>query len=344
MATITTLIPAYKKDYLGELFLGLARQNFRDFRVVLSDDSPGEEISALIRSGHFGALLKGLDLTLLVGPKHARLNHVALIRHWNHSSPYVHIHLDDDLIYPDFYRQHLEAHATGRFSASISRRWITHMDSRPVHGIEQPRFVAQSPLRVVPVDGDALFSSMVPTCNNWLGEFSNMLLSAEGLSHWPVASATEMNYYGWPDVGFLLTAGQHLPVAVLRDHLGVFRQHPGQTTHQARHHGGRVSFMAWAAYALQAWKEGRITHPQAVHAISYTVGECLKRFAEDDAIANRFYDLIQHQGHSMEGLYAAFKPFWLELLASHPATAPEAVFAPRAAATSAPAATEATPA
>jgi hypothetical protein len=89
MATITTLIPAYKKDYLGEVFLGLQRQTCKDFRVILSDDSPGDEISALIRSGHFGALLRGLDLQVLQGPKNIRLNYRALVQAWGQSSPYV---------------------------------------------------------------------------------------------------------------------------------------------------------------------------------------------------------------------------------------------------------------
>ena len=58
MATITTLIPAYKKEFLGEVFLGLRRQSFKDFRIVLSDDSPGDEISSLIRADREQALFR----------------------------------------------------------------------------------------------------------------------------------------------------------------------------------------------------------------------------------------------------------------------------------------------
>ena len=43
MSLLTTLIPAYKKDYLAELFLGLRHQRFKDFRGILSDDTPGAE-------------------------------------------------------------------------------------------------------------------------------------------------------------------------------------------------------------------------------------------------------------------------------------------------------------
>ena len=322
MPTITTLIPAYKKQYLGETLLGLARQTFRDFRVILSDDSPGEEITHLIRSGHFGDLGKTLDLHVVRGPKHARLNHQSLMDLWGGSSPFVHIQLDDDVIYPEFYRSHMLAHQTGRFSASISRRWITHGDTRPVMAINQPAFVANSPLLHVPVDEEALFSSMVPTCNNWAGEFSNIVMSAEGARAYPRPPENELSYYGWLDVGFLLTAVQRAPLVFLRDHLGVFRQHPDQTTHHLRTHGGRVSSMAWVTTALLAWREGRISRADVVTAITWNVRQCLARFGEDDPVINEFFDLIQAHGGDLERLYAAYKPLWLRVLASHPATAP----------------------
>lgn len=323
MATITTLIPAYKKDYLGEVFLGLQRQTCKDFRIVLSDDSPGDEITALIRGGHFGALLKGLDLQVLRGPKNARLNHLALVEHWNRASPYVHLHLDDDVIYPEFYAAHLAAHAGGRYSASVSRRWYSHLDTRPVHGVALPEFVHRSPLQVVPVGPEELFISMVPHCHNWMGEFSNMLISAEGMAHWPRPPAQGLNYFGWLDVGLLLSAVQHAPIAVLRDHLGVFRQHPEQTTHRMHAHGGVVSNLAWVTCALQAWKEGRISDAQTVQAIRFMVMHCLKLFGEEHPVVNQFYDLVQQRGGDLAQLCQGYTALWQDLLRRHPCTLPD---------------------
>jgi hypothetical protein len=326
MATITTLIPAYKKDYLAELFLGLARQSCRDFRVVIGDDSPDDGIAALIQAGQWSDLTRGMDITVLRGPKNMRLNQRALLDHWADSSPYVHMHLDDDVIFPDFYRQHLQAHAGGEFCASVSRRWLSHENTRPVYGFDQPACVTDSALRFVPLDGKTLVASMVPVCNNWMGEFSNILLSAAGARLWPRAAAQGMNYFGWPDVGYLLEASQTLPVVVLRDHLSVFRQHPAQTTHHMQHHGGRVSSLAWAANALHAWKTGQISHVQAVQAITHTVGICLKRYGEDDEVMDRFFDIVQQHGRQMDALYQHFEQFWRRLLASHASTAPAGVF------------------
>jgi hypothetical protein len=324
MPTITTLIPAYKKEFLGETLLGLARQTFRDFRVIVSDDSPDDEITHLIGAGHYGELARTLDLRVVRGPKNARQNHQALIDLWADSSPYVHLQLDDDVVFPEFYRTHLAAHQSGRFSASISRRWVTHGDGRPVMGINQPAIVAASPLHCVPVDAQALFQTMVPTCNNWVGEFTHMVLSAEGARAYPRPPVDDLSYYGWLDVGFLLTAVQKAPIVIVRDHLGIFRQHAAQTTHHMNTGIGRVSSMAWVTTALLAWREGRITPADVVTAISWNVRECLARFGEDDPVMNEFFDLIQAHGGDLERLYAAYRPFWLRVLASHPATAPAA--------------------
>ena len=327
MPTITTLIPAYKKEFLGETLLGLARQSFRDFRVILSDDSPGDEITQLIQSGHYGELARSLDLTVVRGPKNARLNHQALIDRWADSSPFVHLQLDDDVVFPEFYRSHMVAHQTGRFSASVSRRWVTHGDARPTMGINQPAAVAQSPLLHVPVDAETLFKTMVPTCNNWIGEFSHIVMSAEGARAYPRPPVDDLSYYGWLDVGFVLAAVQKAPLVIVRDHLGIFRQHAAQTTHHMNTGIGRVSSLAWITTALLACREGRITSADVVTAIKWNVRQCLERFGEDDPVMNESFDLIQRHGGDLQRLHDAWKPFWLRLLAMHPATAPAAAAA-----------------
>jgi len=300
----------------------LQRQTCRDFRVILSDDSPDAEISALLRGGHFDAVTRGLEIELVRGPGHARLNFTSLIDLWAGRTPFVHLQLDDDVIFPDFYREHLDAHAGGRYSVSASRRWIANADGRPLHGFDLPACITASPLRRVPVDAQALFQSMVPACSNWVGEFSNMVLSAEGARHWPRPPASGLSYYSWMDVGFLLSAVRHAPMVYLPDHLSLFRSHPRQTTQQMNNHGGRVSSMGWVTCALQAWREQRITAAQAVNAIMVTVRQCLDRHGEGDPVIDEFYDTIQAHGASLDALAAAFEPFWLRVLASHRATAP----------------------
>jgi len=326
MTTLTTLIPAYKKQYLGDVFEGLKHQFFKDFRVILSDDSPNGEITDMLRAGRFRAQIEHLDLTVVPGPRNARLNFLWLLEQWGGSTPLVHLHLDDDSILPDFYEQHVRAHRSGEYSLSVSRRWYAQANGQVIAGNAPPAFVADSALRVTPIHAEQLFTSMVPECDNWLGEYTAMVLSADAARRFPRASRTEMTYFGWPDVSLLLTAAQQAPIAFVNDHLSVFRQHPAQSTHNVKHHGGRVSSMAWAANALLAWRHGRVTGNEAVKAIMTTVRACLDAFGEDDEVINRFFTIVQQHGRSLDELYNAFEAFWLPLLASHPATAPEGVF------------------
>ena len=174
MTTITTLIPAYKPEYLGETLMSLRRQSFRDFRVVVSDDSPDGKIIALLRDGAFAAATDGLNVLAVRGPGNARLNHLSLLDRWAGSSPFVHLLMDDDVVFPNFDQSHLAAHAGGAYGVSVSARWLSQDDSRPAFALPVPAAIANSPLRAVPLQGDQVFATVVPGCENWLGELSFM--------------------------------------------------------------------------------------------------------------------------------------------------------------------------
>lgn len=345
MSTITTLIPAYKKDYLAELFIGLRQQTFQDFRVVLSDDSPGAEITRLIREGHFAQVIGTLDLTVVRGPRHARRNHEQLVGLWAsreaaRRSPLIHVHLDDDVIFPEFYRSHVQAHehaiTLGRpLGVSVSRRWLSGPDGRPTGTLPLPEAVTQALAKAHPasggeatgnalmVDPALLFDTTVAVCQNWLGELSNMVFSAAGAAHYPMPPAEGLNYYALLDIGWVLQLADQAPVAFLADPMSVFRQHPQQTTHNVASHGGRLAHLAWVTYAIAAWRQGRIDARAAVKAVGIATQRCLRQYP-NDPVMSRFFGLLQHQGTSMEGLSAAYEAFWGELLASDAGTRPVA--------------------
>ena len=321
MTLLTTLIPAYKPEYLGEVFLGLRRQSLRDFRVILSDDSPGGVIAEMIHAGHFGPLTTELNLLVVRGPGNARRNHEQLLDRWAGQTPLLHFHLDDDVIFPNFYRAHAAAHASGEFCATVSQRWLSQTDSRPAWDLPLPAFVNDSLLRAVPVSAQQLISSTLPTCENWLGEFSNIVLSAAGAAHYPRPPVDRLSYYGLMDIGALLAAVSVQPLLFLRDHLGVFRQHAQQSTRTTlRSHGHRVAMLVWATYALHAWHEGRVSDEDAIRAISITVQRCAQLYGQDDQVMNEFFNIVQHQSASLTLLHEVFSRFWLNLLASHPGT------------------------
>lgn len=328
MTELTTLIPAYKKEWLGELFHSLRAQTWRGFRVILSDDSPGAAITRHIREGHFDAALAGIDLTVVRGPGNARRNHEQLMRLWGGRTPLVHLLMDDDLLAPEFYRRHVEAHraaaAAGEpLGVSVSRRWLSAADGKPALDLPLPAFVTATPARDVRVAPQTLIDTTVAVCENWLGELSHMVFSAAGAAHYPLPPAQGLSAYALLDIGWVLETSRHLPVLYLNEHLGVFRQHPQQTTHALATPGGRIAHLAWVTYALWCWKAGRLADRTAVQAIGIATQRCLRAYP-DDPVLGEFFDLLQHQGTSLERLHDMYAAWWQRLLASHPGTRPAA--------------------
>ena len=323
MTQITTLIPAYKKEYLRDVFLGLRRQTFKDFKVIVSDDSPGQVITDMIRSRHWGNLTDELHLTVVRGPGNARRNHEQLLDLWSGQSPLVHFHLDDDIIYPEFYRTHVSVHAAAPCSASVSQRWLSHDDGAPAWTLPLPALVHECPGHVFQLSPEELFNSTVATCDNWLGELSNIVLSAEAAMRYPRSPVVDLNYYGLMDIGTLLQASVAEPVTFIREYLGVFRQNAQQTTQSAATstHGGRVGFLAWVTYALAAWRDGHISGEKAVQAIGIATRRIVHHFSESPEMAP-YFALLERNAGSLDQFYDGYRQFWLALLASHPGTSP----------------------
>ncbi len=314
MSTLTTLIPAYKSQYLAALLLGLRSQTFRDFRVVLADDSPDGSITDLIRRGTYDALIDAIDLLVVPGPRRGSFKNVQhLLRHWGSQSALVHLHMDDDVIYPDFYRMHAMTHASATLGATVSQRWLASADGRPVAQLPVPAFIEQQPQRIVAVDAATLFASTVPLCRNWLGEFSNAVLAQSAAQRLLQARLGGLSYYGLGDIGVLLDASQVLPIGFLHDHLSLFRSHPTQATAQRASHGLKCGYLAWVALAMGARAVGRISEVQARQTITLTTRNCQQHYAGDRSFAE-FFDIVQRHGGSCAALRQPFCDYWQSLL------------------------------
>lgn len=317
MTTLTTLIPAYKADYLSSLFLGLCRQSFQDFRVILSDDSPGGVITEMIRSGKFQALTSRLNLVVVKGPHSASRNHEQLMDLWDGKTPLVHMHNDDDVIYPDFYLRHVQAHATHTCCATVSQRWLSHDDGVPAWSLPLPDFITQSDQHVVQVASEQLFQSTVGRCTNWLGELSNIVMSTDGAAHYPRPPTQDLSYYGLLDIGFILSAGEHLPVTFIREPLSVFRQNAQQTTHNTLTPLDSIGHLAWVAYALLAWRNGRLSAADTLEAIGVATQRTHKLFGHAPFLLP-YYEALTMHSQSLDALSEAFCTFWLNLIDSIP--------------------------
>lgn len=316
MTSLITLIPAYKADYLAELFLGLRSQSFKDFRVVLSDDSPGGAITELIRSGAFESLIAALNLLVVQGPRQGSLKNIHhLIDGWAGQAPLVHVLMDDDIVYPDFYRSHALAHARGAPGASVSQRWLTASDGRPGAMPALPAFFDDVPERLVYLDAQALFATTALHCQNWLGEFSNMVLSQEAVRRLRGSSMNGLSYYGLADIGVLLDVSNHAPIVFIRDHLGGFRSHPQQTTHKRQSFALKCGYIAWVALALAGWRSGHLNAEQTQASLAISVGQCMNQFASDASLSE-FFGIAIANARNLSSFDEHFGIWWARLLST----------------------------
>lgn len=318
MSTITTLIPAYKSQYLGELFLGLKTQTCRDFRVVLSDDSPGGEITDLIRRGAFDALIDTLDLLVVQGPRRGAFPNIRhLLQQLSPQDTLVHLLMDDDVIYPDFYRLHAMTHASAPLGATVSQRWLAAADGRPVAQLPLPEPIEQQPQRIVAVDGRALVDTTITHCRNWLGEFSNAVLARPAVERLRHATLGGLSYYGLADIGVMIDVSAERPIGFIHDHLGLFRSHAAQSTAARASHGLQCGYLAWASLALGARRAGRLADPPARRALQRVVELTRAQYANVPAFSEYFAMVDRHAG-DLDAMHASFAPFWHRLLQSHP--------------------------
>jgi GT2 family glycosyltransferase len=129
---ITTLIPAYKPTFIDELLHSLATQTYKQFKVIVSDDSPDGIVTQVIQSKQLSQLTQQLNVTVIRGPQQGGYSNIFnLVRNYANSSDYFHILLDDDVIYPTFYETHVREHQKSNALVSVSARWNVNKQGQP---------------------------------------------------------------------------------------------------------------------------------------------------------------------------------------------------------------------
>ncbi len=323
MTTLVTLIPAYRPTYLGEVLAALAAQTWRDFRVVVSDDSPNGEVSRWLRAGGSRAATRALDVTLVQGPRRGAMHNLnALLRGGAAGARLVHLMMDDDLLTARFYERHVAAHdaAIGEaVTASVSRRVLVDDRSQvlgefPVPAAIRARAATLPSNPPLTFDFATLAATTIPACDNWLGELSHAVFTRDAAMQLLHSTLGRLSTYGLGDIGLLLQAAQRGRVAWIDEHLGGFRQHATSSTSARRSFGHRCGYLAWAALALDAWSLGAIDARGAATAIAHVVRQCLLHYP-DDALMAGFVGLVEHNGSDLATLYSRFEVYWHAALA-----------------------------
>jgi hypothetical protein len=280
---IVTLVPAYKPQYLPDLLSSLRLQTRPSQHIVFSDDSKQGEYRTVLFSEGLAPLRQGLSIECVEGPRRGGYpNIVRLVELWAGRSALVHVMLDDDLLYPSFYERHLVAHASARFSCSISRRWTASETGQPISGQPVPSAVEQTAHRLVSLDSDVVFMTTASECRNWFGEFSNAVFRAETVPILLKPAFEGVSYAGLWDLGAFMAASLQAPIGYIQDHLGSFRTGGQGNSGQLYGPYMKAAHLGYAALGLGGRRLGRYSDTQAQRCFSTIANALQVRYAAQD--------------------------------------------------------------
>jgi hypothetical protein len=314
---ITTLIPAFKPQFLPELLQCLRLQTRPTQKIIFSDDSPGGEYRATLFSDALAPLRNGLDIECVDGPRRGGYaNMMHLVNVWAGRSELIHLLLDDDVCYPEFYERHLVAHASAKLSCSISRRWTADENGRPLQGQPVPLGVASNMNRILALDAGAVFMSTAIECKNWFGEFSNAIFHADcaPLLLKPVFGS--VSYAGLWDLGAFMAASLHGPVGYLQDHLGYVRTSPSGNSSKFFGPYMKGAHLGYAALVLGGQEIGQYTPEQARTAFGTLSLAMAQRYGSQEDMLP-FIALLPKMAQGDELARASFIEIWHAFLRKH---------------------------
>lgn len=311
---ILTLIPAFRADYLEDVFQGLACQTYKNFKVIVADDSANGSVSSHIISGKYSIYTSGLDISIIKGGGSEFENHNLLLRTWGGSTALAHIHHDDDYILPDFYRQHIIAHGNLPITISASPRWLANRDGHPAAYSHSPIDSSHSNERYSVLKPDYLVKSLLVPVRNWIGEFSNVVFSSKFLEFMPSLPSIDDPFWGMNDMSMYLTnCGHGDNMGYIRDHLSVYRRPVANVEYRNPNTiSGKILRFAWVAFSVEAWRNKMLNDEDFLAALSNSLKAYAVAVPADEMI-NNLADSISNANGNLQTIADLLSEAWSTL-------------------------------
>lgn len=310
---ITTLIPAYKPQFFAELLLGLANQTYKDFKVVVSDDSPNNEVTSLINSSQLAPIRNAIQLEVIAGPKLGGYqNAFSLLRKYAQESDFFHLLFDDDVIYPTFYETHLREHGKQTSLVSVSARWMANPHGQPY---SQPMDYETAKKLEQNFDAKTICQQMLPAFHNKLGEYSHALYRKEAAPLLLTPSIDELSYFGLDDLGSFINATKETKGIYIANTLGFFRTHPQQNTNNTQNTSIKSAHLAWIAMAVIAHNRGWLDNNQFGQCVMRVKKALLKAYQNNEEISP-FLNIFETE-KELDSFKRQFTQLWSEFLLSN---------------------------
>ena len=316
----TTLIPVYKTQFIEDTVQCLKAQTLQNFQVIFSDDSPTQDLVELLGEFHADTPIT-FPFQVIQGK---RLGPVSNCHHlltaWNFSSPYIHYLLDDDLIFPDFYRWHAQAYERTQAKTCISARIVVNEKKSPLGTSSLPDYIWQADTTITPLSLQSCITSIIPTCNNWLGELSSATFHGATMSATLTGSLRRIPYYGLNDLGIFLEMIAAEPAAYIQNNLGAFRINRLQTSGDSRSTIFKSTIISWISLALDAHSMGALNAAalaQTLTTIKKSIDNLLPSNPELQPLAQHLRHW-QTQPQDISTFAQAFASYWSQQLQHYP--------------------------
>lgn len=304
---ITTLIPAYKPTYLDELLHSLATQTYKQFKVIVSDDSPDGVVNQVIQSKQLSHLIQQLNVTVIRGPMQGGYtNTFNLVRNYANNSEYFHIMLDDDVIYPTFYEAHIREHQKSNALVSVSARWNANKQGQP---FALTMDYATSQIFEQSFSAANIANQLVSKGTNKLGEYTHAVYKQEAASIILNPSINGISYFGIDDIGSYIHASMQHAGIWIPDPLGFFRVHAEQNTQNTQNDTIKCSHYAWIALGIASYEQSWISEAQLWALISKMKGKVQMRFSQD-ALGIKMLNLFNSHANYSANFKDQFIALW----------------------------------
>lgn len=311
---VTCLVPAFKRRYLRQLLTNAHHQSLPAVRIVISDDTPGDEIIADIAASQITEQLTK-RMRVVSGPKqghHRNIEHLISI-FLEEPTSHFHILNDDDLLFPEFYATHATMARRYDPVCSISRRWIADDQGFPVRGARYPPNLTEDDRMDVEISSGLIADTYLADGHNWLGELSCAVFRADYFdSSTRYCVYKDIPYFGLNDIGAFLTATIKGRVMFSNQYLGAFRRSTNSLT-TSRGYAFSLAILARIAVTLVACEHQLVGFDRLVRAIEAAREQWIFHYGKNP-VSTKLAELIEG-GPTYADLKSGFLDYWHRYLA-----------------------------
>jgi hypothetical protein len=309
---LMTLIPAFKPEFLDKTLSSVHSQSIRPSCVLISDDSQNSIFVKLHNANHYKTCFPNLNIQVIEGPKTgAPSNLLNLIRHAKGKAKYFHFLFDDDVIFPEFYNEHLRVLQAAVANCTISRRWIIDEMGAVINSTSSP-FVPNSS-KYLKLEAKLLFETIIPNINNWLGEFSNAVMDDEALKLLEDGRLDGIPYIGLWDVGLFLQTAEEKNLILIDNYLSGFRQSSASITSSKTSNLFKLAILAWLPLASYGYSKKYISKDQFLNCLNH-ICRILENLFPDSSDLNILKRILHDIHISEENNNNLLEEFWIDSL------------------------------